>query len=294
MTGEDDKSYPLESGDHAEPATPPSLPQEESEEEPDIVVSRGVEALPLEEVDLESLDLPDRSVEPQETKQFEMEIEPESDYVKSLDICPNCGKAMGKTRNLICLKCGFDLKTMKVIETKTGETTIEEVEAENEKPKPVSRRGRGDLWLPGGLAGLSMVFILIGYAVGAAGLFPGESVGGIQGFFVEMGLMVIWTACGLGGVYSLARLQERPMGHWRLAVTRVAGIVCTMRLATFLNVTKILEMPLEAILQIAIATVTSIFFFRLKPRDAGMLIVIAIVIFVSLFLLAKFVNFVVG
>lgn len=291
MTGEDDKSYPLESGENAEPATPPSLP----EEEPDIVVSRGVEALPLEEVDLESLDLPDHSGEPQETQQFELEIEPESDYVKSLDVCPNCGKAMGKTRNLICLKCGFDLKTMKVIETKTGETTVEEVEAENEKPKPVSRRGRGDLWLPGGLAGFSTVFMLIGYAIGAAGLFPGESVRRIQGFFQEMGLLVIWSVCGLGGVYCFARLQERPMGHWQLVVTRVVGIVCTMRLATFFDVTTgSVEWTLEAILQIGIVTLTSIFFFRLKPRDAGMLIIISILIFLILYLLAMFMRLVVG
>ena len=135
MTGEDDKSYPLESGENADSVTPPSHP----EEEPDIVASRGVEALPLEEVDIESLDLPDRSQEPEETEQFEMEIEPDSDYVKSLDICPNCGKAMGKARNLICLKCGFDLKTMKVIETKTGDTTLEEIEAQNKKIEELER-----------------------------------------------------------------------------------------------------------------------------------------------------------
>ena len=109
MTGEDDKSYPLESGENAEPATPPSLP----EVEPDIVVSRGVEAFPLEEVDLESLDLPDHSGEPQETQQFELEIEPKSDYVKSLDVCPNCGKAMRKTRNLTCLQSRLALQTRK-------------------------------------------------------------------------------------------------------------------------------------------------------------------------------------
>ncbi len=289
MTGEDDKSYPLESDENADSVTPPSLPPEE----PDIVASRGVEALPLEEVDIESLDLPDRSEEPEETEQFEMEIEPDSDYVKSLDICPNCGKAMGKTRNLICLKCGFDLKTMKVIETKTGETTIEEVEAENKKPKRVSRKGRGDLWLPGGLAGFSTGVLLIGYAIGAAGLFPDEAVERISGFFEEMGLMVIWTACGIGGLYCFARLQERPMGRWKLAAMRVAGIVFTMRLATLLDVTRVLEWPLEAILQIAIATSLSILFFRLKPRDAGMLIVIAILIFLILYLLAMFMRLVV-
>ena len=289
MTGEDDKSYPLESGENAEPATPPSIP----EEDPDIVVSRGVEALPLEELDLESLDLPDRSEEPEETDQFELEIEPETDYVKSLDICPNCGKAMGKTRNLICLKCGFDLKTMKVIETKTGETTIEEIETENKKPKRVSRRGRGDHWLPGGLAGFSAVFILIGYAIGAAGLFPGETVGRFRGFFEEIGLMVIWSVCGLGGLYCFARLQERPVGRWQLAVTRIAGIITTMRLATFLDITRVLEWPLEATLQIAIATSLLIFFFRIKPRDAGMLIVIAILIFLILYLLAMFMRLVV-
>ena len=289
MTGEDDKSYPLESGENAEPATPPSLP----EEDPDIVVSRGVEALPLEDLDLESLDLPDRSEEPEETDQFELEIEPDSDYVKSLDICPNCGKSMGKARNLICLNCGFDLKTMKVIETKTGETTLEEIEAQDKKPKPVSRRGRGDLWLPGGLAGFSMAVLLIGYAIGAAGLLPVDSVGRIRGLFEEMGLLVIWAACGLGGLYCFARLQERPMGRWQRAAMRIAGITCTMRLATFLDITRVLEWPLEAILQIAIAASLSIFFFRIKPRDAGMLIIIAILIFLILYLLAMFMRLVV-
>ena len=83
------------------------------------------------------------------------------------------------------------------------------------------------------------------------------------------------------------------MGRWKLAATRVAGIVFTMRLATLLDVTRVLEWPLEAILQIAIATSLSIFFFRLKPRDAGMLIVIAILIFLILYLLAMFMRLVV-
>ncbi len=84
------------------------------------------------------------------------------------------------------------------------------------------------------------------------------------------------------------------MGRWQLAATRVVGIVCTMRLATLFEVTtRSVEWTLEAIFQIAIATLGSMFFFRIKPRDAGMLIVIAILIFLILYLLAMFMRLVV-
>ena len=35
---------------------------------------------------------------------------------KELDVCPNCGASMRGAETLVCLRCGFDLKTMRVID----------------------------------------------------------------------------------------------------------------------------------------------------------------------------------
>ena len=67
-----------------------------------------------------------------------------------------------------------------------------------------------------------------------------------------------------------------------------------MRLATFFNVKLMsLEWGIEAILEIALATASSLFFFRLKPRDAGLMVIIVMLIFLILYLLAMFIRLVV-
>ena len=42
-------------------------------------------------------------------------------YVKTLDVCPNCGANLPSSDSLVCLRCGFNLKTLQVMATETGE-----------------------------------------------------------------------------------------------------------------------------------------------------------------------------
>src|SRR5687768_17541375 len=81
--------------------------------------------------------------------------------VKELDVCPNCGASMRGTDALVCLRCGFDLKTMRVVKTEVGEA----VEPVAEAP-PLVRPGMGDLWLPAVIAAACGGFLLICYMAG--------------------------------------------------------------------------------------------------------------------------------
>lgn len=311
MTPDDDNIYPLQPADdegadgESSPAPSEGEGDVEDEQGLDIEVSRGVEALSLEEIDITALELPDRTQDEEEPEKSTFQIEiPDEDadgdkgYVRTLDVCPNCGKAMGKTKNLVCFRCGYDIKTMKIIKTKTGTVTKEQLKKERGIPSRLSKKGRGDFWLPAAMGGPSLLFLLIGFAVGAGGLFQQEFVRGVPipienvermaGLFEEFGLILFWIACGMGGLYSLARLLERPLGKRALAVARIAGLVCTMRLATFVN----LEIPatewsIELFLQFCVSLPAVRYFFRLNLRDATTLIFIAMLFFVGVYLVVS-------
>src|SRR5262245_21124318 len=109
---------------------------------------------------------------------------------KELDICPNCGASMRGAETLVCLRCGFDLKTMRVIQTATGESAIPTAEEDEELRRPLVEPGMGDLYLPGIMAGLSGLLLLIGFLAGARGLFPqleAEIASGAHGADITIG-----------------------------------------------------------------------------------------------------------
>ena len=131
--------------------------------------------------------------------------EPSKSSVKALDVCPNCGSTMRKGNMLVCLRCGFDLKTLRVLETQTGEQEQEE----EEPPEPLCQTGRGDFMVPGILAGISVLLISIGYLVGAEGLYDLPSDTGVAiapvaaerfgQWGVYLATLVVGSLCGLGG-----------------------------------------------------------------------------------------------
>jgi hypothetical protein len=81
------------------------------------------------------------------------EIE-ESPAVRALDVCPNCGSPLGGVDVVVCLRCGFDLKSLKVIETETGGTAAPE--AEKQEDRVLSEPGTGDYWLPWAMAAIGL------------------------------------------------------------------------------------------------------------------------------------------
>jgi len=66
--------------------------------------------------------------------------------VAALDVCPNCASPLGGVDIIVCMRCGFDMKSLKVIKTDT-KATAKPIE-EEEQPI-LSEPGTGDYWLHG-------------------------------------------------------------------------------------------------------------------------------------------------
>ncbi len=213
--------------------------------------------------------------------------------VRSLDVCPNCGANMA-TGVVVCLRCGYDLKSLKVLKTVSGGTVEapepeepEEAEEAEAQP-PLCEAGRGDLWLPASVAVVCGLLLAIGYLLGADGLYPGETPG-LGDRFVDLiqflCLMAILAGCGFGALAVLARLLERKLGDLKLASVRIVGAVTAARLMTFFDIAvRPLEWVVEGLLQMVVFFLLARFLFRLTARDGLVLTVATVVMFVAVWL----------
>ncbi|MCZ6445243.1 MAG: hypothetical protein O6758_03555, partial [Planctomycetota bacterium] len=125
---EQPKPYPVGPGEASPAASKESLQQAHS-----LKVDRPEDAQPLA---LEPEAPPEKNTPRGEAESSAGQTE---SSVKALDTCPNCGASMAATDTLLCLRCGFDLKTLKVIKTVTGEAAkVEQLEQEDEEAPPIS------------------------------------------------------------------------------------------------------------------------------------------------------------
>lgn len=269
--------------DHENEQPEPYSVEDHAEDDPQIQdpAKRSARVEPGEGVEPLELEPDDGSRESTDGDNGASEAEePSKSSVKALDVCPNCGATMRQGNLLVCLRCGFDLKTLRVLETQTGEEGHEEDEDEDEPPEPLCLPGRGDFRVPGILAGISVLVISIGYLAGADGLFNLESDDGFpidpaaaQRFGqwgIYLATLVLGSLCGLAGVFVVSRLNETTFGDWRLGSLRIVGVFATMWLAKFVDLGgKFLEIGAEWILHAGIFVGLSMFFFRLTPRDAA-------------------------
>ena len=260
--------YPIQ--DHGEGDPPSQDPVKRSAQ-----VERPDDVEPVE------LEAEDRPEQPGHKDDATSESDaPAKSGVRELDICPNCGAPMREGNRLVCLRCGFDLKTLQVLKTETGEQAEQEDEEEDEPPEPLSLPGRGNYLLPGIMAGLSVLLISIGYLANADSLFNLKSADGVPidpaaadrfgQWGVYLAYLVLGSLCALAGLFIVARLNERAFGDWRLGILRSIGIIATMLLAKFLDLGGgFFELSVEWILHGGIFVGLSMFFFRLTPRDAA-------------------------
>lgn len=198
--------------------------------------------------------------------------------VKALDTCPNCGASMAGSDTLLCLRCGFDLKTLKVIKTVTDEAAkVEQDEQEDEEAPPISAPGRGELWLPGAVAIASLLILSIGYLRAAVGLFgDGEAIGvgerlaGVLNVLVRTAVLGL---AGLGALFVLAHMLHKPLGDAKLAAVRMLSIVAAIGLLTFMNVENAAwEWTFELASQAVAFVGLGMAMFRLRVRDAATLL----------------------
>jgi hypothetical protein len=223
--------------------------------------------------------------------------------VKDLDVCPNCGAPMRSIDEVVCLRCGFDLKTMKQVKVATGvvEVDREQVGAvvdENEiVRKPIVTPGRGDTTVPLIMAGVAGLILILGYLGGASGLFPpivnsaGEFITDIDPTFRTRMLRLLefiisdamWTACALGSLAFLAFLLSMRFDNIGLAAARMLGIVTVAHLVTFLNLpNNALESICELIVGAGVFVGLSIVLFGLKPKDTPILLGSTVILYMIL------------
>ncbi|UCD74110.1 MAG: ribosomal protein L32 [Phycisphaerales bacterium] len=238
--------------------------------------------------------------------------EPPRRSVKDLDVCPNCGEPMRGSSTLVCMRCGFDMKTMTVVKTELGE--IDEEELAVEKP-PLCTAGRGDLWLPGAAAVISVLVLLIAYLIGYDALFaPSDQAAGAATAAAEIesgaesapkaaadgiafplrmrslarfvAITIFWTACGLASLLALSKLTERPFGDVKLALVRTAAVMTTMALVGLIGFGDDyynLELATEVILRAALAFSVAMLLFSLNPRETatagGVTLILAVLLY---------------
>ena len=227
---------------------------------------------------------------------------------KRPETCPNCGAPMTESDALLCLRCGFDLKTLSVVETKTGAVDSEDEPAPDEEPPILSPPGRGGVWLPGAIATLSAALLIVGYLAGAPGLFPAiiaeatadgpaEVVIRFPARLLELLRFVVLSGlllgCGVAALVGQALLLGGRIGDIRLAVIRVGAIVLAMRLSAFIHLgNRALEWSVEALAHGAIFFGLSMLLLRLRPRDVGTYALMGVMALVGLWLGGELVNWV--
>lgn len=236
-------------------------------------------------------------------------LEQSDDAAAETETCPQCSGGM-KKEQLVCLRCGYNLRELKTATTKVMKAPVdadgsdEEGDAkESGEAHPLVRLHWFDPWGSISVAGASALVLLIGYLMGAYGLFPEvalaaakaaetgaaepsvafvERISAVARFIV---LALLWTGCGLAGLFLLAQILNRAFGELGAAALRMAAIVTSMRLVTFINLSSPpWERLLEFALQVAIFFTLTLLLFRLSPRNAGIVSIIAIFAFLLLWL----------
>jgi hypothetical protein len=224
------------------------------------------------------------SLEAEETEPAGQEPMAEPAAIKALDVCPNCGSPMPSVSDVLCLRCGFNTRTLRVEKTASGkdarrppsgEPQDEQEEAAAEEAEPLCRAGRGDMVLPGIIAAVGALVLAICYLSGAGGLFGvEEGVTLLQRLGAAgAGLLriVVLTGCGLAGVVFLARfVHETTVGDLALAALRVAAIVAAAQLVLLFKAPAALEFPVQFLVQMAVGLALAMYFFSLDVRDAAL------------------------
>lgn len=211
------------------------------------------------------------------------EIEPdEKSRIQDLDVCPNCGAPLTGDDSVVCMRCGFDLRTLQKLETQHA---VADLEDEVEPAEAIAPSAKPRVFLSYALIAVAWGLLLVGYVYGVRALFPGiepkvtTSADGLTEQYISwdhrfLGIikaLVItgaWTACAIAGLALFGRLVERPLGRVKLALIHVVAIISTMQLARYIHFQKrSIEWTLESALQMILFLLLSLALLKLTRRD---------------------------
>lgn len=201
------------------------------------------------------------------------------------DVCPSCSAPMPGAGDLVCIRCGFDQRTLETIDTK--ESVTETAADEDDQPampgKPIAARSALDPWL-----GLAVFVAAVGlltsaHAMGWRGVTPRADVAGgyeavtigtvIMAGLKRIALTVIWSICGVGGLIVAAHILTRPITSLTTAWSRMLAVVGVGMLARLIWLPQWAEGAVELVVGLGLATAAMVVLFRLAPRNAGIVLV---------------------
>ncbi|MCA9297204.1 MAG: hypothetical protein KC983_11820, partial [Phycisphaerales bacterium] len=176
-----------------------------------------------------------------------------------LDVCPNCMAPMSDPAQLVCLRCGFDLKSLKVLKT---EKRVEHVEADEASAggavagssggsaQDILRPQIPDPWLPVTVAAAALIILIIAMLAGWPGLFPEVQAAsevtraglndaareryvmppvawGTRGMHVLQLVIGIglWAGCAVISLIVTSRLMGEHAGDLRRVLWRIVALV---------------------------------------------------------------------
>ncbi|MEM7229353.1 MAG: hypothetical protein AAF432_11130 [Planctomycetota bacterium] len=264
-------------------------PPEPAPDQPDRPIDDGGDHIPLEPVE---------SSEPTSTA-------PTKASVSDLDVCPNCTAPMPAADQLVCLRCGFDLKTLSVIDTEKSEELVEAAPAPGSNV--LLRKGILEPWLPLGVAAAGFIALLIGILSGWVGLYPDLQFVAAEADrtvidvpWSDRGVVVLrllaalamWWGCAIGALLVTARLVGMVPGDVKTVAFRALACVSAALVVMLFDLHRSIEHLTELVAGAAVYAALSMVFFRLKPRDAATLAGITLSMFMVVYLGARIITWV--
>ena len=288
--------------DRPHPDSPPPDDPEDKPEAYDPQESSGTEHTPDEGAARTPARKPSEEFGPLDLE----EPEPAASHAETLDVCPNCGAPMEGIDTLVCLRCGFDLKTLRVIESAVVESEVDEEEDESARAEPLVKPMLADPLMPSLLAVLSIGTIAVALLAGLEALFPAFDPETADTLKVPWRMRLdealrlpvfigIWVACGFSALLVGGWLFGRPLGDASLAALRMLAVVSIAHLAVFFDITNPnMELFLEALLHGIAFFLLIMVLYRLKPRDTATVLGVMVVMYVLLSVLSRVVAWATG
>ena len=231
-------------------------------------------------------------------------------------VCPKCGGTK-LTAKGICLRCGeveaedAGSAHAKIVGDDAHATSASAAgvdsdgaaDEDDDAERPLVIARSSDEWLPWVLAGAAALALMVGFAVGARGLFPlhtdpQTAVSWWPRLSAVIRLPVFaaaWTVCAFAALMTVAWMEDRPIGVWTVAARRLLAMVLVSQLITFLWLPwKGVAFAAELIAQLAFFAALALLMFRLTMRSALYLTLATVLYGVGAIVLAQFVAWAMG
>lgn len=216
----------------------------------------------------------------------ETTIELEPDPSGDADRCPSCGTRMPTPDAVVCVACGYDQKSNKILKTSVGEappapkprgakavlaSTLEGEAGDKPAEKPdLVRAGKLGWKIPALLAGATIVS-----AATLAGVNAEKSWG--KAVLSVLLYAPIWTGLGLIAALATAKMQERRIGSVAVVAARmglaVGAFALVFNVAHSVELVQWMRFILAALLGVGIYFLLLLVLFDVRPEEATMLAV---------------------